>query len=378
MSEAPLDILHVLRAPVGGLFRHVLDLAAGQSAAGHRVGLFADATTGGERAEAKLAEIASQLAHGVLRLPVQRTPGLGDAMVARRIAAHARAKGFGIIHGHGAKGGLYARLLPRRAGLRVYTPHGGSLHYEWSRPAGFAYLAAERALALRTDLALFESAYGRSTYARKIGRAGGIERVVHNGVGPEEFVPVPIAADAADIVFLGELRMLKGIDVLIEAIARINAAGGRQVRAECFGDGPDRDALLALAAQKGLGDAIAFPGARPAREAFGRGRILVVPSRAESLPYVVLEAAAAGVPVIATRVGGIGEIFGEDAGALVPPDDAEALGAAILEALDVPVGALSRAVRLKARVAAEFTTERMVAGVEAAYRAALAARGVTS
>ena len=74
----------------------------------------------------------------------------------------------------------------------------------------------------------------------------------------------------------------------------------------------------------------------PARQAFALGRVLVVPSRAESLPYVVLEAAAAGMPLIATRVGGIPEIFGPHAGRLVPPDDAAALAAAIAQALDGP------------------------------------------
>jgi hypothetical protein len=55
-ANGTLKILHVLRAPVGGLFRHVVDLARGQTARGHRVGLIADATTGGARAEAMLAE----------------------------------------------------------------------------------------------------------------------------------------------------------------------------------------------------------------------------------------------------------------------------------------------------------------------------------
>src|SRR6516162_4037531 len=68
MAPRPLNILHVMRAPVGGLFRHVADLARGQAARGHRVGIVADATTGGDQAEAVLADLSSVLALGVTRM----------------------------------------------------------------------------------------------------------------------------------------------------------------------------------------------------------------------------------------------------------------------------------------------------------------------
>ena len=87
-----------------------------------------------------------------------------------------------VVHGHGAKGGAYARLARAARAIRVYTPHGGSLHYRWSSPAGFLYLALERVLMRRTDLFLFESAYGRDVFRAKIGEPGALVRVVHNGV----------------------------------------------------------------------------------------------------------------------------------------------------------------------------------------------------
>ena len=151
-------------------------------------------------------------------------------------------------------------------------------------------------------------------------------RVVHNGVADAEFLPVKPAPDATDLVFVGELRKLKGVDVLIEAIARL-ARDGRNVTATIVGDGADRGAFEAAVAAHKLGAAVRFVGAKPARAAFALGRMLVVPSRAESLPYIVLEAAAAGLPIIATNVGGIPEIFGPDAGDLVPPGDPAALAA---------------------------------------------------
>ena len=70
----PLEILHAVRAPVGGIFRHILDLANGQADRGHHVGIIADSLTGGERADQALAEIAPRLKLGVHRLAIRREP----------------------------------------------------------------------------------------------------------------------------------------------------------------------------------------------------------------------------------------------------------------------------------------------------------------
>ena len=102
------------------------------------------------------------------------------------------------------------------------------------------------------------------------------------------------------------------------------------------------------------------------------GRTLVIPSRAESLPYVVLEAAAAGMPIIATRVGGIPDIFGAQSPHLIAPDDLAALVAAIAAALDDPREVMRVAQAVQARVRDEFSAEAMVEGGLAAYREALA------
>ncbi len=74
----PLRILHVLRAPVGGLFRHVLDLSREQVARGHHVGIIADSTTGAEAAEREFARLEPLLALGLLRAPIRRLPHFSD------------------------------------------------------------------------------------------------------------------------------------------------------------------------------------------------------------------------------------------------------------------------------------------------------------
>jgi glycosyltransferase involved in cell wall biosynthesis len=379
-GEGLLNILHVLRAPVGGLFRHVTDLARGQAARGHRVGLIADRSTGGTQAEAMLSVLASRLAHGVTRVPMSRHVGASDFLAVRHVSQRAQAIAADVIHGHGAKGGAYARLasLPSpadRKTIRVYTPHGGSLHFGWGSPTGLLYLNAERALMSRTDLFLFESAYGRDVFkakiSDKIGEPPNLVRVVHNGIADDEFQPIVVSQGASDLLFIGELRMLKGIDVLIAAIRQL-AQEGRKVTATIVGDGPDRARFERDVGKHGLGEQVQFVGAKPARQAFGLGRLLVVPSRAESLPYIVLEAAAAGVPMIASQVGGIPEIFGPDASTLVAPGDPEVLARAISQAMQDRGARHSASLRLKTRLRALFSADAMTDAILSAYREALA------
>ena len=383
--EEPLNILHVLRAPVGGLFRHVTDLAQGQAARGHRVGLIADRSTGGAQAEATLAALASKLVLGLTRVPMSRHVGASDFLAVRHVSQRAKAVGANVIHGHGAKGGAYARLgvTPSptdRKTIRVYTPHGGSLHFRWGSPTGLVYLNAERALMSRTDLFLFESAYGRDVFkakiSDKIGEPPNLVRVVHNGVTDDEFQPIVVSQGASDLLFIGELRLLKGVDVLIAAIKQLAQEGrsieGRKVTATIVGNGPDRAQFEREVAKHGLGEQVQFVGAKPARQAFSLGRLLIVPSRAESLPYIVLEAAAAGVPMIATQVGGIPEIFGPDVGALVAPGDPAALAQAISQAMQDRGARHSASLRLKTRLRALFSADAMTDAILAAYREALA------
>jgi glycosyltransferase involved in cell wall biosynthesis len=368
--DAPLSIVHVMRSPVGGLFRHVVDLAGAQAARGHRVGIVADASTGGDRAEAIFEGLKPLLALGLTRVPMSRELGAADWSAGRAVARVLADHAVDVVHGHGSKGGAFARLAGGSR-VKVYTPHGGSLHYARSTPVGFVYLTLEQVLAARTNLFLFESLYGLNAFAAKVCKPKGLVRVVHNGVSEGEFAPVPPRTDATDLLFIGELRKLKGVDVLIDAIALLHGRGQR-LSATIVGDGPDAAAFRQQVAAAGLAAHVTFPGAMPAREAFGRGRLLVIPSRAESLPYVVLEAGAAGLPLLASAVGGISEILGPDADRLVPPGRDWALAAAISQAFDDWDETLSLAARLKERVQDGFSVTAMTDGVLSAYRDALA------
>ncbi len=374
IGAAPLNILHVFRAPLGGLFRHVIDLARGQAARGHRVGLILDSTTGGPRAETVLRELTPCLALGYQRLAIPRELSPRDFFALRQVMKRIAAVAPDVLHGHGAKGAALVRLVPNVGhAVRAYTPHGGSLVYSPGTASGAFYRGLEQMLNLRTDLFLFESAYAADLFREKIGTPRAMVRVVRNGVSPAEFSPVIVNPDATDFVCIGELRPVKAVDVLIEALAILKASG-RPATATIVGEGPDEAKLKAQVLQRGLADEVRFVGFQPARTAFAMGRMLAIPSRAESLPYVVLEAAAAGLPIVATGVGGVPEIFGEYGGHLIPADDVTALANAIQQSLVDPGQTNTVAQKIRARVRAEFSVDTMVDGGLAAYREALLLR----
>jgi glycosyltransferase involved in cell wall biosynthesis len=199
---------------------------------------------------------------------------------------------------------------------------------------------------------------------------------VLNGVAPEEFEPVTLAPDATDLIYIGELRDIKGVDILVDAIGLLHSKG-RDVTATLVGHGPDGDKLMAQAKSLDVGKAIRILPAMPARQAQALGRVMVMCSRNESLPYVVLEAAASAKPLIATKVGGIPEIYGLLTNRLVPPDNPKALAASIMLALDDPAGADADATAIRSRVATAFSLDAMVDGVMNGYEAGFARIGMS-
>jgi glycosyltransferase involved in cell wall biosynthesis len=372
IADQPLRILHAVRTPVGGIFRHILDLASGQADRGHHVGIIADSLTGGERAEAALAAIAPRLALGVHRLAIRRQPFPTDVMVWAHVMRLIRRLKPDVLHGHGAKAGAFIRLKTGSKGtLRVYTPHGGSLHYPLNTIKGALYSRLERALMNSTDLFLFESVFARDTYQRTIGTPKGLVRCVFNGVTAEEFDPVVKADDATDVVYVGEFRHIKGADLLIDAVARLHA-DGQPVTLTLAGDGEELEALKAQIQRLGLAEAVRFIGHVKARYGFSKGSVLVVPSRGDSMPYVVIEAAAAGIPMVAANVGGIPEIFGSHTETLFAPNIVSAMADAIEIALEDPEAAQARAKSLRERIFLHFSQKAMVEGVLAGYREAFA------
>jgi len=370
-----LRIVHCFRSPVGGIFRHVRDLTEAQVAAGHAVGIVCDSTTGGEFEERLFEQMKDVLALGIHRTPMQRHVGLGDLASARRTYRIIKELKPNVLHGHGAKGGAYARLfgsllrVSRSRVARLYSPHGGSLHYDESTVTGKLFFALERIMARFTDCLLFVSDYERLTYRRKVGEPPIPNTLAYNGLRATEFEPVVPSADAADLLYIGMMRDLKGPDIFIDALALAGPRLGRALSAVMVGDGDDLPRYHAQVKRLGLEGHVRFLPPMPAREAFLLAALVVVPSRAEAMPYIVLETLAAARPMIATSVGGMPEIFGSNSPALIRPDPTE-LADKMSQAL-TDLAAYSKLMPDDASLRSRFGADVMAAEIEKAYFAAL-------
>jgi glycosyltransferase involved in cell wall biosynthesis len=367
-GDPPLRIFQILRAPVGGLFRHVRDLTEELGRRGHAVGVIADSITSDALTAERLKALEPFASLGIHNLPMPRTLGFADFTTPYRIRKLGRELRIDVMHGHGAKGGLGARFGRSRGQVSLNTPHGGVLNYKPGSVAGRFFRNAERSIGLITDAYVFESAYAQQAFHQQVGEPPCREAVIHNGLAPSEFEPVPLDTDAKDFVFIGEFRDVKGIPYLIEALAGLKRPDGKPASIAMAGGGPDFEHWRGKIAEVGMSDRVELLGVRPAREALRRGNVLVVPSLAESLPYVILEGAAAGRQVISTTVGGIAEIFGPTAESLVPPGQTAPLRAAMQRALDDPEAAQNEAGQRLAYIRPRFSIAHMTDQIEGLYR----------
>lgn len=171
-----------------------------------------------------------------------------------------------------------------------------------------------------------------------------------------------------DLLYVGRLAPEKGVQCLLEALTLVRRAYP-DLRLTVAGDGPFRPELERLCASLGLTTATRFIGFQPRSrllELYAEADIVVIPSLSEVFSYVALEAAVAGVPIVATNVGGMYEIFDEEA-ILVPPMDSAALARGILAVLSDPASAVIRATRARERSLVRFTFEEMLDRTEAVY-----------
>lgn len=258
-----------------------------------------------------------------------------------------------IVHTHGSLAGRVAAAL---AGARIiYTKHG---------------LAAseEQAIQVRSPGALLKSLAVRLFAHRIVAVSEAVRQaLIAAGANPERVRVIPggvdlrayesIAAPVPEVVgTVGRLSREKGMDVLVEAMGTLQG----QARLLVGGDGPQRAALEQQVSALGLGDAVALAGFVNDVPAFLSGiGVFAAPSRSEGLGLVILEAMAAGRPVVASRVGGIPEVVADgETGLLVPPEDAGALAAAIRRLLEDPVTARRMGEAGRQRVAERYSAER--------------------
>ena len=205
-------------------------------------------------------------------------------------------------------------------------------------------------------------------------------RVIYNGVDTMAYRPgTPDERSAARrmlgvptggtvLMTVGSLKPLKGIDVLLRAVAPVLRTGD-DVRLVLVGEGPDRAALETLSRELGVADRVVFAGLRDDVDAVLRAAdVFVLSSHTEALPTVILEAAASGLPVIATQVGGVPELVEPGRSAIVvPPGDEGALRGALERVLSNAPLRASLGARGRAIVEERFRIESMCAAREAVF-----------
>jgi glycosyltransferase involved in cell wall biosynthesis len=348
----------VCEPPDGGVAEHVAQLALGLRARGHEPLVLAPAAF---RPAGRL--LAAGCALEPLATPRDYAHPHRDAQALARLVRAARR--VDLVHGHSAKAGVLARLA---AGVAkrpcVYTPHCFPFVGDVSAARRRFALAAERALAPLTAALVCVS-----DDERDVALAAGLRpaAVIHNGCPPCEGGDIDALGLGPVVGAVTVLRRQKRVDVLLAAAPEILEAMPAATIA-VIGDGPELQALRAAADPRVVFAPFHAPAARHLRAL----DVYVLPSAWEAFPIGVLEALACGVPQVATDVGGTREAVTPDTGILVPPSDPRALADAVIALLRDPARRERMAAASRARHAAHFTVERMVAETAAVYDAVLA------
>jgi len=317
-------------------------------------------------------------------LPMPREIGWRDLAVFSQIKKYVRANGpFDIIHGHSSKAGGYARLLKLFGiGPIVYTPHAFiTLSPVIGWPKRFSYATIEMILAQLTNRVICESLV-EAKHARKLKIAG--DQIVTIGNGTTASITPPrsivrerlgLAEDQIAVGFVGRMDDQKAPERLIAA-ARILLPEMRSLVFVMIGSGPKRQALETGLHRSGLGHRVLWLGHVDSRHYLPAFDMLAMPSLYEGFAYVPIEALHAGLPIIATPVGGVHETVEPGVnGFIVPHGAIHKLAQAIRvlttdQALRRKMGEASR------NHADNFSIPRMVDAMEEVYRKVIAAPAV--
>jgi glycosyltransferase involved in cell wall biosynthesis len=306
-----------------------------------------------------------------------------DVRGARALAKAVRTLRPDVLHCQDRRAGLAGRAVGRvlRTPALVYTLHGvadglsdlvaGNLRAAPRRRRdALYYLAGERWLCRATGGRVVVPSQAVARFALESARLQPARvDIVPNGVDVERFRPRADAGGAlTTAVWLGLMAPVKRLDVLLDACAELPA-----LRLRLIGTGPEQSALAQAVSDRGLSAQVDMPGpvADPAT-ALATADLYVLTSAAENCPLALLQAMACGLPVVASRVGGIPEVIRDGVdGVLVPPGDAPALVAAIRRLLADPEGARAMGARARARVCDRYTVSACVDGLLETYAKAM-------
>ncbi len=279
-----------------------------------------------------------------------------------------------IVHTHLFSAGFWGRIAARMSGVPVIIHTEGGMLFEEKR---WKRIPAERLLARVSDHVICVA----QSIKEHLIEAGGLSAeslvVIPNGIIADDLFQNPLRpmGDAPVLFSAGRLARVKGYDLLIRAFAQLDKLPGKLVLA---GDGPEAESLKRLADSLGVADRVEFLGYRnDVRKLLAKADLYVAPSRSEGLSNSILEAMAAGVPVVATDVGGNRELLG-GTGHIVPLEDPTALAAAISSAIKDPETTMKLAENARHRVKSIYTLDHVVTAHEELYCRCLDSKGFTA
>lgn len=289
---------------------------------------------------------------------------LVEAMV---LARHLQSRGVRHLHCHFENAGCsVAMLASELSGIPFsFTLHGPSIFFEPRRQALGEKIARARFVACISDFARSQGMiFADRAHWEKM-------EIVHCGVEPHRYGQAE-APDGRHLVFVGRLAAVKGVAMLLRAVAEL-APSHPDLRLTLIGDGPERADLEALSRNLGVAGRVTFAGARTQEEVaetLGTTNLFVLPSFAEGVPVVLMEAMASRLPVVTTRIAGIPELVEDGvSGRLVPPGNLEALSDAIAAVLADPPRARAMGEAGRAKVEAEFDIATQAARISRLFGA---------
>ena len=300
-------------------------------------------------------------------MPDARTPRPGDVVAVARLVRLLRR--VDVAHAHSSKAGMLVRaaaVVAGRTGRVVFTPHGWSF---WACTGSAARLAtALERLAARCCAAIVTA----SAFERDAGLSAGVGRpaqyrVVPNGVDLARFGAEP-APVPGRVVMVGRLAPQKRQDLALQALASV-LRRCPDARLELVGGGPRREALGELARRLGVEGAVTFLGERDdVPEQLRTAACVMLVSGYEGCSLAVLEAMAAGRPVVASRVGGMDELVEDAVTGRLAVNEPEAMADAVADVLESPERGEAMGSAARRRAVERFGAERMAAEMLAVYR----------
>lgn len=358
MDEACPSVAHVLDTEeYAGRESVVERLAAAQRAAGHDARVIAVVEE--DAADPPFLEAARAAG---FPLEVVRLPPRAYLEERRRLSELLREHRVDVMHSHGYRPDVVAGSAARRSGIaRVSTVHG-------LVGGGWKNRVYERLQ--RWSLRRFDAVVGVSEdVASELVRDGVPRDRVHlvrnawddrdDFLSPEEARErLGVDRERFLIGWVGRLSHEKGPDVLLSALARSRMS---DLSVSIIGDGPERESLRRTTEELPAGTDVRWHGAIPGAYRLYRAfDVFVLSSRTEGTPMVLLEAMAAGVPIVATAAGGVTEVVSPDEARIVPVEDPEALWKAVTEVRRMPGAAEDRARAAVDRLRTEFGMEQWV------------------